>query len=66
METTDDILTALVQHVFVGETREAALAILAPAPAPEKEGDEKGPVQGSVSAQQATHTKSTTSTPRTP
>jgi hypothetical protein len=66
MEDTNDILIALVQHVFVGETRETALAILAPIPVREKDSEEKGPIQGNTPSQQSTHTRSTTSTPRTP
>lgn len=60
METTNDVLTTLVQHVLVGETRDEALAILAPASkdkgkdGEEKDKEEKGTSQTSGAAQRTT------------
>lgn len=55
METQQDILATLVQHVLVGETREEALAILAGGKKDsEKKDGEKGKEETSTTTQRTT------------
>jgi hypothetical protein len=67
--TYEEILEQLVNAVFTGDHRRELLSAIddLSAPAPDRGSDKeegKGPVQGTSGTQQATHTRSTTSTPR--